>query len=128
MAATQYGVGVGLQDMGLITGGGGYTCQDGLVALAGGGQTGATPLNKAINRVATVATAADSVSLPAAVGGQVVYVSNSAASNAMQVFAASGTTDTINGTAGSTGISVAAGKGIIFFSAVAGRWHGVLSA
>lgn len=128
MAATQYSIGPALQDMGLITGGGGFTCVDGLTAHAGGGQANALALTAAINRVATVATAADSVALPPAVGGQIVIVSNSAASNAMQVFAANGTSDTINATAGSTGISVAAGKGIIFFSAVAGRWHGVLSA
>jgi hypothetical protein len=131
MPATQYGVGVGLQDMGLITGvsgfgSAGHTFQTGLVALAGGGQTGATALNKAINVVSTVATSADSCQLPPAYGGQVVYVTNAGA-NSMTVYGAEGRTDTINGTAGATGVALASTKNAVYFSTT-GVWRVVVTA
>ena len=126
MPATQYSPGPALQDMSLMCGGGGYTFADTLTAAAGGGQANALPLTKALNRITTVATTADSVALPQAFGGQCISVVNSGA-NAMQIFAAMGSSDTINGTAGSTGISLAANKAIEFKSFV-GRWFGVLSA
>ena len=126
MAVTQYGVGVGLQDMGLIAGGGGYTNANNITAHAGGGQAAATVLGAALNRVTTIASAADSVALPAAVGGQSITVVN-ASSNSMQLFGAVGTSDTINGTAGATGIAVAAGKTLELVS-WPGIWHGLLSA
>src|SRR5207344_1196048 len=81
--------------------------QNGITATAGGTRAAAVPLWAAFNRIATCATAADSVALPPATGGQTVTLINSGAA-ATQVFAAVGTSDTINGTAGSTGISVAA--------------------
>jgi hypothetical protein len=77
--------------------------------------------------VTTVATAADSVQLPPAYGGQEITVANAAASNAMQIFAAVGTSDTINGVAAATGISLAAGKTMQLLS-FPGSWYGVLSA
>ena len=127
MPVTQYSAGPQLFDPGLITGGGGYTYAAGLTATAGGGRANALPLTAGINRVSTVATAADSVALPPAYGGQVVIVVNAAATNAMQVFAAVGTSDTINGVAAATGISLAAGKADSFVS-VPGAWYGNLSA
>ena len=127
MPVTQYSPGPGLQDMSLMCGGGGYTFANTLTATAGGGRPNALPLTAAMNRVTTVATAADSVALPAAVGGQQLLIVNAAASNAMQVFAAVGTSDTINGVAAATGISVAAGKALELVS-FPGAWHGVLSA
>lgn len=131
MPVTQYERGQGLHGMGLITGEAGYgsaghVFQTGLTALAGGGQTGATLLNKAMNIVSTVATGADSVQLPVAYGGQVVYVANAGA-NSMQVFGNQNATDTINGTAGATGVAVASTKNATFWS-VAGAWRMVLSA
>src|ERR1700685_2033475 len=57
----------------------------GLVALVGGGQTGATQLNSGFNVIATVATASDSVLLPANVLGNVVTVFNNGA-NAVGVY------------------------------------------
>lgn len=77
-----------------------------LTALAGGGRPGATQLNNGLNQVTTVASGADSVVLPSAVKGSLVYVINDGAS-AMQVFALG--SDTIDGTAGATGVSQAAG-------------------
>jgi hypothetical protein len=98
---------------------------DALTAHAGGGRSSATALPSAINRVTTVATGADSVVLPTSVAGMQITVINGGA-NAMQVFAAG--SDTINGTAGSTGVSQASGKTAIYSCPVAGAWHSVLSA
>jgi hypothetical protein len=95
------------------------------VAFAGGGQTNATPLGYGINTVATVATAADSVRLPASVQGRVVFIRNISA-NATTVFGAG--TDTINGVATATGVSQAATSGVFYVctagdgSAVGGTW------
>lgn len=94
---------------------------DNLTAHAGGGQANATQLPSMINTVATVATPGDSVQLPPSQPGLVVCVVNNAANN-MQVFAQNGSTDTINGTAGSTGI-VVIGLSVVWFQCTkAGIW------
>jgi hypothetical protein len=100
---------------------------DGITAHAGGGQASAVPLTSMINRVTTVATAADSVALPLAAPGMDITVINAGA-NAMQVFAQNGSSDTIDGTAGSTGYSQAAGKSVQYLSTAAGAWHKIVSA
>lgn len=82
----------------LLSGGAGLTFTDTITAHAGGTRALAVPLT----------------------------VINAGAS-AMQLFAAVGTSDTINGVAAATGISVAAGKTIELVSFV-GAWHGILSA
>jgi hypothetical protein len=79
----------------------------GLVALAGGGKTGATKLSVGTNVVATVATAADSVILPPGDIGSRVIVINSGA-NALQIFGAG--SDTIDGVATGTGNAQAAAE------------------
>lgn len=61
----------------------------GITAFAGGGQSSATVLSKDINRVTTVATAGDSVKLPAAVAGMEVIVINDGASS-LDIFPATG--------------------------------------
>jgi hypothetical protein len=99
---------------------------DGITAHAGGGRASAVPLTSMINRVTTVGTAADSVVLPAAAPGMQLTVINAAAVNAMQVFANG--SDTIDGTAGSTGFSQAAGKTVEYVSTAAGAWHKLVSA
>lgn len=99
---------------------------DGLVAKAGGGQSGATPLNEGINRVATVATIADSVQLPPAgnvVGGDLVVINGAA--NSMNVFPATG--ETINALAANAAFAIAGGGRAIFVS-MGNRWFAVLSA
>lgn len=106
----------------------GNSYKSGLTALAGGGQTGATLLPAAINEVTTVASGNDSVMLPLAAPGMVLHVVNAAASNSMQVFGNSAGSDTINGTAGSTGVAQAAGKSATYFCPVAGKWYRNLSA
>lgn len=105
----------------------GITPTIGLTAHAGGGQANALPLANAMNEVSTVATAADSVSLPLANDGLVVYLRNASATS-MQVFGSG--TDTINGVATATGVAQAAGVSAIYFctkSAPAGTWGRVQS-
>lgn len=100
----------------------------GLTALVGGGQTGATRLGYGLNQVATVASTADSVQLPPCNVGAAVYVTNDA-SNSTTVFGAQGRTDTINGTAGATGLAQAGAAHTLYLCAVpdattaaAGKW------
>lgn len=100
----------------------------GITAFATGGKANATPLTNAINEVTVCATAADSVLMPLAVAGAVVYVANLSA-NALAVFAHG--TDTINATATGTATSVATLKNAAFFctkSAPAGTWRMILTA
>jgi hypothetical protein len=92
---------------------------DSLVALAGGGQTGATQLAIGVNRVATVVTAADSVALPVAASGIACVVINDAA-NAMQVFGRG--TDTVNGIAAATGISQPGKSVQTYVCVTSGAW------
>lgn len=95
---------------------------NGLTALAGGGQTGATQLlPRNMNRVTTVATSGDSCVLPAAAAGLRLYVTNAGA-NSMNVFPA-GSTDVINALSAATAIAVASGATTIFFCAVNGVWN-----
>lgn len=97
----------------------------GITALAGGNRTGAPVLVLGSNEVTTVASGADSVVLPVAVPGSVVFVVNAGA-NALQLFANG--SDTINGTAGATGISVANAKRILCVAADVGQWYTILTA
>jgi hypothetical protein len=101
---------------------------DNLVALAGGGQAGATALREGINRVVTVATAADSAGLPQTgenIGETVIFVP-AAAANARTVYPAPG--EFINALSANTGISVAANRVIAFYCTSPGRWHSQLTA
>jgi hypothetical protein len=121
---TAFSAGVGLNDISLLATGNGWSGAS-LTAHAGGGQAAATPLVSALNLIAVCATAGDSVILPPAMGGQTMWVSNGTAA-ASQVFATG--TDTINGVAGSTGISLAAGKSTVLMSPIQGAWFSVVSA
>lgn len=62
-----------------------FQVQTGLIALAGGNAAAGTQLGIGMNKVDTVATAADSVRLPPAIGGSLCEVWNNDA-NSMQVF------------------------------------------
>lgn len=97
----------------------------GITAFAGGGKANATQLTADINKVTTVATAADSVLLPPALAGATVFVKNGGA-NSAQVFGQG--TDTINGVATGTGVALAAGKSGIYVCVVDGDWELHLSA
>lgn len=98
----------------------------GITARAGGGQALATPLTRAMNRVTTVATAADSVRLPVAIAGMTVIVINAAAANAMNVFPATG--GFINALAVNTALSVVANRTVMFVCAVDGTWNSLVTA
>lgn len=97
-----------------------------ITANAGGGQTNAVQLAAAINRVTTVATAADSVKLPAATAGAELTVINAAAANSMNVFPTTG--DNINALAANAAFAVAANKTARFYCAVNGTWNSMLTA
>ena len=121
-----YGTGPGLFDPSIAALGGGRSYAS-FTARAGGTRAAATKLTCAVNRISVCATAADSVSLPPAVGGQVIYVQNAGAASA-QVFGDPATADTINGIAAGTGVALANGKSASYFSPAAGVWFAVLSA
>jgi hypothetical protein len=99
---------------------------DNLTAKAGGGQSGATPLTAMMNRVVTVASAADSVLLPASAAGMNLTVINAHASNSMNMFPATG--ETINALSANAAFAVAAGKTVEVYCVSAGQWHTILSA
>jgi hypothetical protein len=126
LATSSYGTGPGLFDPSLAALGGGRTYST-VTARAGGTRPPATKLTAAVNRIGVCATAADSVALPPAVGGQAIYVQNAGATSA-QVFADPSTSDTINGVVAATGVALAAGKAASYFSPAPGVWFAVLSA
>lgn len=103
-----------------------FSAIDGLTAFAGGGQASALALTKDMNRVTTVATAADSVKLPAATPGKNITVVNAAAANAMNVFPQSG--EAINALANDAAFSIPANKTVEFSCELAGKWHSILTA
>jgi hypothetical protein len=96
-----------------------------LTALVSGGQTGAPLLPATFNRVTTVASAADSVMLPVAIAGSLVFVKNTSA-NALAIFPSKG--DLINAAAVDAVYSLATVKSAIFFCCVNGTWDAHLSA
>lgn len=98
---------------------------NGLVAKAGGGQSGATLASASINRYTTVATAADSGLMPASAAGMQITVINAGA-NSMNLFPATG--EQINAAGANTAYAIASGKTAMLSCAVAGQWHAVLSA
>lgn len=100
--------------------------QSGLTALAGGGQTNALELPAFLNRVTTVATAADSVKLPPARAGVMVFVANAAAANSMNVFPQTG--DAINALSANASYGLAANKAAFFVCCANGVWTSVLTA
>lgn len=101
--------------------------QYGLTALASGLQAGATQINTGHNAFDTVVGANDSGQLPAASPGSTCYVANNGAQT-LTVFGKSGRTDTINGTAGATGVDQATGVHAVYFCAEEGKWSRILSA
>lgn len=91
----------------------------GLTAHAGGTQAAALALTAYFNNVTTVATAADSVRLPASAAGMQVIIANNGAAS-MQVYGAG--TDTINSVATATGVAQAPGTVAVYNASVAGNW------
>jgi len=99
---------------------------NGITAYAGGGQTNAVALTATYNRITTVATAGDSVKLPAAIAGSRTVVFNKAAANSLNVFPATG--DAINALSANAAYALAATKGVEFICCVTGIWDTNLSA
>jgi hypothetical protein len=124
-------LGLGLTDSPTFTGVtvSGYffdSAANAITAFAGGGQGSATQLAKGVNRVTVVATAGDSVKLPAATAGKHVVVINADSAEAMDCFPASG--EAINALSANTALSIVANKTVLFFCAVAGTWNSILTA
>jgi hypothetical protein len=97
----------------------------GITAFAGGGQASAVLLTTSYNRVSTVASAGDSVKLPAALPGSRVYVFNKSATS-MNLFPSTG--DNINALADDAAFAMAAGAEAIFLCMVSGTWDTILGA
>jgi hypothetical protein len=97
-----------------------WQTNDNIVALAGGALNANTPvLTLGANEVGTVASGNDSVVLPSAVAGSVVYMLNAGA-NTVKVYGNG--SDTINGTAGGTGVTYATTKRVLFIAIADGEW------
>jgi len=91
----------------------------GITAFATGGQASATLLIADDNVISTVATAGDSVKLPSASPSLKVWVYNDSA-NSLDLFP--NTSDSINGIAIDTAISIAPGAGVSLRSISATVW------
>lgn len=98
---------------------------EGITATAAGTQANSVQLTTSINRITTVATLNDGILLPVSAPGVSITIINAGA-NGLKLFAVG--TDTINGTAGATGIALAAGKTLTAYCTAAGAWHTMLSA
>lgn len=110
--------------------------KSGLMALAGGGQVGATPLPAAINEIATAVSANDSVMLPIGLPGLTINVINDGAQSA-QVYGQTlnpntGVGDTIAGhgsvnqNASNAGVALASGGASTFYCFAPGKWKQTL--
>lgn len=94
--------------------------QDNVTAHAGGGQGAATALWAQTSRITVVATAGDSVVLPASAPGLELLVINHGA-NPMQVYGNGA--DQIDDQAAGTGVSQMQNSMVIYSSASAGKWY-----
>lgn len=103
--------------------------QDGLTAFAGGGAASAIPLSLGLNFIKVAANANDSVLMPPSVLGGSVRGKNGGASN-VTLYAnpnsslQSGALDTLNGTAGATGITITPGSSFELNCSALGAWWG----
>ena len=107
---------------------------NGVTALAGGGQTGATVLSYGYNETSVVASGSDSVMLPPAVPGTFCLVHSTVAANALAIYAQSAiqsaltTQDQIINKSAVTLIangsaySLTAGHTVLFVCTTQGRW------
>jgi len=95
----------------------------GVTAFAGGGQASATQLVNDIEYVSTVASAGDSVKLPAIGGntGMIIHVINGQGANALDVFPNTG--DSINGAAINTAKSLPANGTMMCMAYGAAAWE-----
>ena len=101
------------------------SAESGKTATAGGGRATAYPIVAANTQFSVVATGNDSCVLPVAYPGLRVAIQNDGA-NSLQVFANG--SDTIQGTAGATGVALASGAVAEYRCIVAGSWKRFVSA
>jgi hypothetical protein len=118
------GVGTGQSFTGLFYGT--AMAQDNITATPSGTQANSVQITTPMARITTVANANDGVVLPPALRGMEISVVNDAAANAAKVFATG--SDTINGTAGSTGVTLVAQNGAgtgptIYYCFSNGAWR-----
>jgi uncharacterized protein (DUF2252 family) len=93
--------------------------EDTITATAGGTKAAARPITADASRISVCATAADSVLLPPALKGSVVFLANDGVASC-QVFGQG--TDTIDGVATGTGKALAAAKRGIYVCITTGAW------
>lgn len=98
------------------------SAQDNITATAGGGQAAAFQINSQTARVATVATAGDSVQLPPSAPGLELLVINHGA-NSMQVFGNLAAGDVIDDQGATVGVSQMSNSLVIYSCATAGKWY-----
>jgi hypothetical protein len=96
----------------------------GKTATAGGGRATAYNIQCAMTQFSVVATGADSCVLPKSVAGMRCVIQNDGAAS-LQVFANG--SDTINATAGATGVALANGATAEYVCVVAGSWKRIIS-
>lgn len=139
----QLGQGVGQPDFNWLRGlaGGNNKFVQQVTARAGGGAASATLIGgpnaqgteAQLVEVRTVVSADDSVQLPQAIAGKTLLVFNSSV-NSANAYAvpntnkATGSTDTINGSATATAYAIGAGVSVLFFCPRDGVWAGLKSA
>jgi hypothetical protein len=104
---------------------GAFSSSSGNTAHAGGGITLAYMINAAFVQFSVVATGGDSCVLPKAYPGLEITIQNDGAAS-LQVFANG--TDTINGTAGATGVALANGATALYSCVLVGQWKRFVSA
>lgn len=104
----------------------GFNYQGSLTATPSGTQSNSQALLGGVNEVSTSAADTDGALLPPAAAGSIVILQNTDSAQDVTVFAQG--SDTINGTAGATGVAIGQGLTAIFTCARAGIWRaGVLS-
>lgn len=102
---------------------------DSITATPSGTQSNSITLNSMVNRVTTVATAADAVRLKAIasfIGGSLVVAVINAGANTLNVWPQLG--DAINSLGANNAFAVPPGGVAVFYSTVAGKWYTALSA
>jgi len=120
-SGTVFSPGPALQDMSIIADGGGHSWATHIGAHPGTSAESATPLRACLNFIDVVEHPGDSVALPPAVGGQILYAVNRTA-NECTVWTAPGTSDTITvvGTPGNQ--TALPAYSAMFFGSVPGEW------
>lgn len=91
-----------------------------ITATPSGTQANSYKITAPLSLITTVTTAADSVLLPPSIAGKTFTILNEGGNNAT-VFASG--TDTINGTAGATGVTQNNSTVTIYFCAAPGKWY-----